>query len=107
MTHAELVEKVARAIWGDDYNTMKLEALAYAREPNGASAYREVLEMRRTAQAAIAAIREALMEPTEAMIRDGVSYRLSTSIGGDNHWPEDTKALFRAMLAASPLGEKP
>jgi hypothetical protein len=55
------------------------------------------------ARAAISAIYVAMKEPTSAMIRDGVSYRLSTSIGGDNRWPEDTAKLYSAMLAASPL----
>ena len=41
------------------------------------------------------------VEPSSAMIRDGVSYRLSTKIGGDNRWPEDTAALYTAMIKAA------
>lgn len=60
------------------------------------------------ARVALSAIRAAgcevvPREPDTAMISAGVSHRLSTSIGSDNRWPEDTAALYRAMLSASPL----
>jgi len=46
-------------------------------------------------------------KPTSTMIRDGVSHRLSTKISGENTWPEDTAALYTAMLAASPYRSAP
>jgi hypothetical protein len=111
MTHDELVERVARSIFAtegkcyDDGDRMfepipweELDDDDYQCIRGG---YRD------KAIAAISTIAEALKEPTSAMIRDGVSHRLSTKIGGDNRWPEDTAALYRAMLEASPLyGEK-
>lgn len=44
----------------------------------------------------------APVEPTPLMVRAGVDHRLDTSISGDNPWPDDTSALYRAMLAAAP-----
>jgi hypothetical protein len=41
------------------------------------------------------------VEPTDAMIDAGVSHRLSTTIGGDNRWPEDTAVLYAAMINAA------
>jgi hypothetical protein len=93
MTHDELVERVARALY---------EAGTWE------GAWSSIIDVdadivRDQATAALAAVYEAIKEPTSTVIRDGVSHRLSTSIGGDNRWPEDTAALYRAMLAASPL----
>ncbi len=87
MTHDELVERVARAMAEDVNDHFDQVRLFYMRR----------------ARAALAAVYEAMKEPTSTVIRDGVSHRLSTSIGGDNRWPEDTAALYRALLAASPL----
>lgn len=100
MTEPELIEKMAEAIYRK-------------RNGHGCVPWSRLHRDHKTpyigdARAALAAIREsgrevAPAEPDDAMIRAGVNYRLSTRIGGDNRWPEDTAALYRAMLAASPL----
>ena len=64
------------------------------------------MNCRADAAAALSALEAAGLvvvpvEPSSAMIRDGVSYRLSTKIGGDNRWPEDTAALYTAMIKAA------
>ncbi len=49
----ELVERVARAIYGDEYTAMVAEARDYDGEPNGRSAQFEVAAMRKIARAAL------------------------------------------------------
>ncbi len=48
---------------------------------------------------------EMVAVPVEAspeMIEAGVDYRLNTSVHAGNGWPEDTSALFSAMIEARP-----
>lgn len=61
------------------------------------------------ADAALAVVREALREPSEAMVHQGgaSSDHPSVFMGGPSHNGK-TKAerIWRAMLAASPMGDK-
>ena len=41
------------------------------------------------------------MVASDEMARAGVRYRLSTSIGGDNQWLEDTNRLYATMIKAA------
>jgi len=97
--HEQLVERVALTL----FNRRRDQAMMRRVDYIGANNTPECNECREQARAAISTIAEALREPTSAMVLDGVSYRLSTKISGDNRWPEDTAALFSAMLSASPL----
>jgi hypothetical protein len=57
---------------------------------------------RREAKSAIRATLEWLREnPSKAVINAGVNHRLSTTLSGSNTWPDDTAALFRAMLSTA------
>ena len=40
------------------------------------------------------------VEPTGAMVKAGVDYRLSTCISGANRWHDDTAILYAAMRDA-------
>ena len=104
MTREQLIETTARALCARIYPSPDFK-------PEGSqwpSAWeRSRVEFHQQATAALSAIEAAgcvvvPVDATSAMIRDGVSYRLSTKIGGDNGWPEDTKALYTAMITASP-----
>lgn len=101
LTHKQLVEKVARALCAVDYvdpdapGEMKGEQYSPWWREAGYAAY---------AEAAIATIRDALKEPTEAMYRPGHEamfsepYDASTDVMIGAGWD--------AMLLASPLYEE-
>lgn len=55
-TDEALVERVARAIYGDDFDAMRAEARAHFDQPNGVSAQHEVEFMLERALAAIRAM---------------------------------------------------
>lgn len=38
--------------------------------------------------------------PSPEVVKAGVDHRLTTNIGGENRWTEDTVTLYRAMLRA-------
>ena len=88
MTPDELVEKVARAILA--YDEANHDMLSVSVHPEGRAT--------EFAQAAIAAIREALAEPTPEMREAGCdAWR-----NGRGEYVE----IWQAILAASPLGER-
>lgn len=98
MTHEELVEKVA----------MEIRA---RRDGAGCTPWSRLNDAhktpyRRDAEAAIFVISVELKTVTPEMVKAGVEYRLSTTIGGFNSWPADTADLCRTMLAASSLYPK-
>ena len=56
------------------------------------------------AQAAIAAVREAISEPTPAALDSAVAFALNVQISGDYNWSKYMADVWAKMLAASPLG---
>ena len=117
MTEQELVEKVARAMWEDymidpHHNGAEMPTwgmlLAGTNRPY---AFPEFVNMHRQAmsqaRAALSVIREALSEPSEAMKENAALQAMMTD------WQDITEddrvaitAIYRAMIAASPIGEK-
>lgn len=87
MTHEELVERVAMALCNVQQPTG-----AWSR---GSDEYREIF--RHEARAAIAAIAEALKEPTPWMERQG---------GKITKYSADPATAWKAMHASSPLYPK-
>jgi hypothetical protein len=43
---------------------------------------------------------EAMMTPSDAVLKAGVNYRLSTTIHGFNKWRDDTRTLLAVMCRA-------
>ncbi len=107
MTEQELIEKMAIAIraknWGwDDWHQISDEAKELYR--NEASVSLSALPI--PLPVLLGLINgEIVAVPVEAspeMIEAGVDYRLNTSVHAGNGWPEDTSALFSAMIEARP-----
>lgn len=87
VSHAELVEQVARSIsttLGHDWS-------------EASQGVREICE--ECATAAIATIHAALQEPSEGMIYAGIDEDQSDDVY------RDVAGIYRVMLAASPLKE--
>lgn len=87
----DIVEHVAKAMCEHDHG------------PASSSAWNVHFgQYREVAAPAIRATLEYLREnPGKAAILSGVDHRLSTTLSGSNTWPDDTAALFRAMLSAA------
>lgn len=108
VTYEELVEKVARVLnpqvfeWYDrvfqytfDSGQSEAEAIACAKAACGSQRIKALSD----AATAIATIREALKEPSEAMVTAGMNEL-------DSPFYADIERVYRAMLAASPLVEE-
>ncbi len=93
MTHDELREKVARALFAATWEEQLLGALRWE------DCKDEHAQWLERADAALAAVREALREPTLEMVVSANGYvpRDPGNSGAAHHW--------RAMLAASPLAD--
>jgi hypothetical protein len=102
MTEDELIEKMARAmcdtwgyLWDGEPNDEQTAPETCVDIVPGKSLYREA------ARAALAAIREALQEPTDAMIDAGDAALFNA---GDGDLPASyIGPVWKAMLSASPL----
>lgn len=82
MTHDELIERVAVAISGAPFSSIK---------------------SRSKARMIISLIADCLDDPTSSAVASGINYRMFTTIGGENTWHEDTENLFRIMIRESQL----
>ena len=113
MTRDQIIEAVARAIArdaGHDPDDMVPGATKEA-----GRVWRQFIGIAETVIAAIPGLADVLdgkavivpAEPTSAMIRDGVSHRMSTCISGENPWAEDTRSLYAALIAARPHRKDP
>jgi len=105
MTHEELVEKVARAIWDvcgfvHGSEDRMFEPLAYGEEGEYAPVQ---AECQRAARAALSVIYEAMREPADEMLEVHATPVLR--IGQPTVQPvkDWRRGIYVAMLAASPL----
>ncbi len=99
MTDGELIEKMARAMAdadneGGDYGMTGADVMDCER---GREAYVK------RARAALSAIREALQEPTDAMIDAGDAALFNAGEGGGDLPASYIGPVWKAMLSASPL----
>ncbi len=116
MTHNDLVERVARALFqaeghvhDDDhrmFEPVKWEELDDEDYQCVRDGYRQ------QARAALAAVYEVMKEPTPEMRREGSALKVNVFTGSvydlgrvaaNDENPGDVGTIFRAMLSASPL----
>ena len=108
MTHEQLVEEVARAIYAkrDPLNSDPWDAAMARKATMGRTDTPMIAEAADAARAAIATIAEALRVPSDDMTIAGGKQiaPLTSKAKGQDFW--NANACWRAMLAASPLGKE-
>ena len=98
MTEHELVEKMARAIY--DILEGSVANQDYTRQ------LRQWERAQDMARAALSVIREALKEPSEEIADAIVEAAQIYDEWGVDKFVANPKDVYRAMIAASPIGEK-
>jgi hypothetical protein len=119
MTRDELIEKMAEALF--DAGAARVRTLGGKPHHESWTECRHVYsyaeDYRKEARAALSTLTAFIpglddaiagkavivpVEATEEMTKAGVEFRLRTAISHEEPWPNNTAALFAAMISASP-----